>query len=814
MNLLINGLITGAVFAIAASGLVVTYSTSGVFNFAHGALGMLSAYVYWDLRVNDSHTWPLLPRGTWPAPLALGFVLLVFAPLLGALLYRVVIRGLQDTSEIVKLVVPISVLLAAIGLANWVWKPTDPHSIQPFFGADHKVTVFGVVLLWHDLTILLVALALAVGLRLLLYRTRVGVSMRGVVDDRPLLELNGARPDRVSLVSWMLGVSLSALAGILITPFEGGSLSSTLLTLLVINAFAAAMFGRLRNLPLTFAGAVVLGLATRMAFARPTGLMPKSFDWGTNFRLAVPMILLFVVLIVLPQDRLRGAVVSRTRERFSTPSMTQTYAAALAFVVAVFLLSRIMAASPLITLSDAIASAIVILSLVLLVGYAGEVSLASMALAGIGGTVLYHHVGRGPNSRAGVMGFVIAIVATAVVGAIIALPALRLRGLYLALATAAFSLGVEQMVFKEYVAARRIYPAVLILLTLAGVGAVYRSFRMYRTRGAVIVAVASGAVIAVAATNSWLRREQWSPIFPNGDLQVPRPKLFGIDFAPQANFLLLLAVVFAGLGVFLIALRRSAYGRRLTAMKNSPAACATLGMNVVRLKLSVFMISAAIAGLGGCLFAQEIGSVTADRFSLFQSMTMLMLLVVAGAGYVSGGLAAGLLYGAAFIALQNVFTTIGQDYSAFRGLSSWFAQFTVLLPALIGIALGRNPSGFLSDAFDRWTAAIREAKAVCFAGIAAELVLWALAFRHTINNWVFVIGTAVLVGLLPRVAEMVNPKARPSGAHAADLAGVTPVEATPVEWVGIDRDFTPADLLEMNRVIGFDRRAGLDRSRA
>ena len=127
--------------------------------------------------------------------------------------------------------------------------------------------MFGVVLLWHDLTILVVAVALAIGLRLLLYRTRVGVSMRAVVDDRPLLELNGARPDRVSLVSWMIGVSLSALAGILITPFEGGSLSSTLLTLLVINAFAAAMFGRLRNLPLTFVGAVVLGFATRMAFA-------------------------------------------------------------------------------------------------------------------------------------------------------------------------------------------------------------------------------------------------------------------------------------------------------------------------------------------------------------------------------------------------------------------------------------------------------------------------------------------------------------------------------------------------------------------
>ncbi len=801
MNLLINGLITGAVFAIAASGLVVTYSTSGVFNFAHGALGMLCAYVYWDLRVNDSHTWPLLPKGHWPAPLALAFVLLVFAPLIGALLYRVVIRGLQETSEIVKLVVPISVLLATIGLANWVWKPTDSHSIQPFFGAGHKVTIFGVVLLWHDLTILLVAVALAIGLRVLLYRTRVGVSMRAVVDDRPLLELNGARPDRVSLVSWMIGVSLSALAGILITPFQGGSLSSTLLTLLVINAFAAAMFGRLRNLPMTFVGAVVLGFATRMAFERPTGLMPRSFDWGGNLRLAVPMILLFVVLLVLPQDRLRGAVAYRTRERFSLPSMRAACIGGVALVVGIFMLSRIMAASPLLTLSDALAAAIIILSLVLLVGYAGEVSLATMALAGIGGTVLYHHVGHGASSRAGIMAFVIAIVATALVGAVIALPALRLRGLYLALATAAFSIAVEQMLFKEYAAERRIYPATLILLIAFGCGAVYRGFTLHRTRGAAVAAVGSGAVLTLAATNSWLQRERWSAIFPNGNLQVPRPRLLGIDFTPQDNFLLLLAVVFAVLGVMMIALRRSAYGRRLTAMKNSPAACATLGMNIVRLKLSVFMMSAAVAGLGGCLFAQEIGAVTSDRFSLFESMTMLMLLVVAGAGYVSGGLTAGLLYGAVFVALESIIAKLGQDYSALHGVSAWLVHFTALLPALIGIGLGRNPSGFLHDAFARYRAMMRDAKAVLVAGAGAELLVWLLAFRHTINNWTFAIVTAALVVLVPQLGSVLDPAAPRRRQAVDDDASHT----MPLELIGIDRAFTAHDLREIDRGIGLHR---------
>jgi len=800
MNLLINGLITGAVFAIAASGLVVTYSTSGVFNFAHGALGMLCAYVYWDLRVNDTHQWPFVPHGHWPAPLALGFVLFVFAPLIGALLYRVVIRGLQETSEIVKLAVPISVLLAVIALANWVWKTDNPHSIQPFFGADHKVTVFGVVLLWHDLTILIVAVALAIGLRVLLYRTRVGVSMRAVVDDRPLLELNGARPDRVSLVSWMIGVSLSALAGILITPFQGGSLSSTLLTLLVINAFAAAMFGRLRNLPLTFVGAVVLGFATRMAFARPTGLMPKTFDWGSNLRLAVPMILLFVILLVLPQDRLLGGVVYRTRERFALPSMTDAALGAAAFVGCVFLLSRIMPSTTLLTLSDALAAAVIILSLVLLVGYAGEVSLATMAFAGIGGTVFFHHVGHDATSRAGPVAFVIAVVATALVGALIALPALRLRGLYLALATAAFSLAVEQMLFKELTAARRIYPATLLVLGSFGLAAMYRSFRLYRARGALIAAATSGVVVALAATNPWLQRERWSAIFPNGDLQVPRPRLFGIDFAPQRNFVLLLAVVFALLAVSMVALRRSAYGRRLTAMKNSPAACATLGLNIVRLKLSVFMLSAAIAGLGGCLFAQEIGAVTSDRFSLFESMSMLMLLVVAGAGYVSGGLTAGLLYGAVFVALQGIITKLGQDYSVFHGWSSWLVQFTALLPALIGIGLGRNPSGFLNEIFAAYAPMIRKVRTVFVAGVAAELVVWFLAFRHTINNWTFAIVTAAVVVLLPRVASAIDPLAYGRSRPADDKRS-----RTPLELLGIDEAFTTEDLREINRGVGLER---------
>jgi len=359
-------------------------------------------------------------------------------------------------------------------------------------------------------------------------------------------------------------------------------------------------------------------------------------------------------------------------------------------------------------------------------------------------------------------------------------------------------LAVQQMLFNELTAERRIYPATLTLLIAVGLAAVYRGFRLYRTRGALIAAAASAIVIALAATDSWLQRERWSAIFPNGDLQVPRPRLFGIDFAPQTNFVLLLAVVFGLLGVSMVALRRSAYGRRLTAMKNSPAACATLGMSIVRLKLSVFMLSAAIAGLGGCLFAAEIGSVTSDRFSLFESMTMLMLLVVAGAGYVSGGLTAGLFYGAVFVALQGIITKLGQDYTAFQGGAQWLVQFTALLPALIGIGLGRNPSGFLNDVFASYGPLIRRMKAVFVAGLAVEFLVWLLALRHTINNWTFVIVTAAVVVLLPRIASLIDPVAFGRPAPAREGGEI------PLELLGLEHAFTVEELREINRGAGLE----------
>ncbi|MGI9208933.1 MAG: branched-chain amino acid ABC transporter permease, partial [Rhodococcus sp. (in: high G+C Gram-positive bacteria)] len=317
----IVGLVLGSVYAIAASGLVLTYNTSGIFNFAHGAQAMLGAFAYWQFR----YGWGL------PTPVALLLVLGVLGPLMGLALYVLIMRGMRNTAEVTKIVVTVSILLGMLSVSHWFWHPEQARTMTMFFGDQAKIDIFGVGIRYHELICIAVAVLIAIGLRVMFTRTRSGVAMRGVVDDPDLLRLNGHDPDRLAALSWMLGSTLAVLAGILVTPINGGTLEANMLTLLVIDAFAAAMFGRLRSIPRTFAGALFLGLAATYVLA----YFPTAWTWTSNLRVSLPMIALFVVLIVLPQDRLRGAV-TRTRERYHVPSVRKAVAWAVALVVIVY----------------------------------------------------------------------------------------------------------------------------------------------------------------------------------------------------------------------------------------------------------------------------------------------------------------------------------------------------------------------------------------------------------------------------------------------------------------------------------------------
>ncbi len=693
------GLCLGSVYAIAATGLVVTYSTSGIFNVAHGAVATMSALVYWQLRFGW-HT---------STPLAVFLTIIVFAPLLGLFLEVVVMRGLRGTSEVTRLVTPVAVLLAINGASTWIWFRNSNRALVPkkFFGESH-INVLGQAVYYHQLIGVALAILTAGALYVLLYRTRLGVTMRATVDDRSLLMLNGGRPDVASMASWAIGAGLAGLAGVLLSP-QLGALQVFALTLLVFDAYPAAVAGRLRSVPLTYAGAMVLGLSK------------LYFDWVSdagqrwlvlrNLRNAIPAVLLFVALLLMPQDRLRGSVVARTRERFKVPTIRQAVLWGMVLVAVVAMLQSLMSGSAVISLANAISLSLLALSLVLLTGYAGEINLAVFTFAGIA-VIAAWQFDVGPNGLAtkqslSVFAILLSMCVCALVGGLIALPALRLRGLYLGLATFAFGIIVYQLVILQTAPLK------------------FNLFGWHVTIN----------------------------LFTTGSFTVPRPNWFGINFGGQRAFLMLMTVMFAILGIAIIALRRSAYGRMIVAMKDSPAACATLGLNITRLKLGVFMLSSAVAGLGGLMWAAQRRTLPNNAdFDGFASLTLFMIAVVGGIGYVSGALIAGVFLSLLSVVMPNIFNKLGTDYPSLHWLFvTVLGNFTHYVgPAMIGIGLGRNPSGIAQQIMDGFRP-LRKAPAATAAWVLALAGLWVLTWRGVLSNWNFTLICVTSVFLVPRL---------------------------------------------------------------
>lgn len=562
LSLTVAGIATyGCIYALTAMGLVVTYTTSGIFNFAQGAIGMIGAFLYWQF--SQSYGWP-----SW---LALPLVVLVIIPLIGAGIERTVVRRLETASLEAKLTVTIALLLLGIGVATALWNPQVARTIPQFFNG-HQVSIGGAVLTWHQMIVVVAALAVALGLRLFFYWTRPGVAMRAVVDDRELLALAGATPARYAQLGWAMGCSLAALAGILIAPLI--NLDITVLTLLVVNGYAAAMVGRLQSLPLTFVGAIMLGLLQSYAI----GYLPVSVLWS-DLEQVIPMIFLLAVMLLLPQSK--ASLTRRVRVRAPrTVGGRESLVAAAVFVVVCVAAAGVLAGSSLAYVTTGLSVGIIMLSLVLLTGYGGQVSLCQLTFAGLGAYAMSKVGGTGGS----LLGLLAAAGLAGAAGAVVALPALRLRGLYLALATLAFAQSMDAAFFNN--------------INVFGVSL---------------------------------------------SIPVARPHLPGISLQSNRSYMILLGVVFALLAMGLIALRRSRFGRRLVALNDSPSATLTLGIDMTMSKLVVFTVSAAIAGLGGALYGGAQGAVSPNDFPLVLSLTLLLLAVVWGirttAGMVFGGIA-------------------------------------------------------------------------------------------------------------------------------------------------------------------------------
>ncbi len=567
----IFGIILGAGFAIAATGLVVTYTTAGVFNFAHGAVGMIAAFSYWELVANH-HV---------PAVLALVIILLVGAPIAGALVERVLMRRLHGATAERPIMVTLGLLVILTGVATIVWSPKSQYQLNPIVSGSFRLV--SINLQYQQVLTIGIAVALVIGLRFLFSSTRTGVGLRAVVDDPALLAMSGASPDAMSQYGWILGFVMAALAGVLLAlTQEQTGISIVAMTLLVVNGYAAAIVGRLKNISVTFIAAIVIGLLEDYIIYYALPHLSQSLN--SDITLALPMVFLFIALVMLPSVRLRAVGRLSTVRVPRMPSGKESVLGGAAFLVlaviaSVVLSSVVVRGTNLLNLGgEVMALGIVGLSLVLLTGYSGQVSLCQFSFMGIGAFLMGKVAGGGS-----LLGLLAAALVCAVLGALVALPTLRLRALYFALATFAFADAVDQGFFQD------------------------------------------------------------SRVF-GGGINVGRIILPGLSFGGDRSEFLLLSVFFVLVALLVLTIRRSLFGRRLVAMSDSPAAYATVGLNLAATKVAVFAIAAAMAGVAGGLYATVNGTVGSADFGFFSGIIFVLFVTVWSIRTVSGAFLAAVTY--------------------------------------------------------------------------------------------------------------------------------------------------------------------------
>ncbi len=580
LTFLIIGIVTGAIYSIAAAGLVLTYATTRIFNLAHGAIGMVMAYLAFTFWVERG-----LPK--W---VALGLCVLVIAPAIGLFLDRAVMRWLERTSVAQRLVVTLTILVLCEGLASLIWGrgQSITQVMPPIFSQSTFTPVHGLNVTYDQLATVILAAVVAGGLWLLLKRTRIGTMMRGVVDDRALTELHGINPGRVTSLSWAIGISLAALAAILLAP--GVSMDISTLSLLVVSAYGAAIVGGLTSLPLTFVGAMILGIGSSLMVGY---LPPNNFD--QNITSAAPFILLFVVLW-LRRPRYADQERVQTFREPRPPGVPVMVALAAGLLVAVILVAPQLSAVYQLVVVNGIIYVGVLLSLILLTGMAGQVSLAQFSFLGFGDVLLSHlSTGAGLPYWAAV---IVATVSSALLGGLVALPALRLRGLYLALATLAFALLMDNVFF----ASSRVFP------------------------------------------------EQGTGI------PVPVPNIFGLKANTYPSMAAVATVFVCAYAIGILILRQRSFGRALTAIRDAPAAASALGLNVVRTKLIVFAVASGMAGLMGCFYGGVYHQALASQFIYLNSLTLLLILAIQGMTSVTGAFVGGLFYALFYLMIPNWIT--------------------------------------------------------------------------------------------------------------------------------------------------------------
>lgn len=565
-EILAIGAITGLLYALLAAGLVLVYRSTGVINFAYGELGALCAAVLAKLV---DLGWPF-----WPS---LG-VVIVLGAVLGGALEVLVVRRLSGSPRLVLLVATIGagqlLLLAQLVLPLKTESTTFP---SPF---GREVLLGSFLLSGKHFLVLAVVPAVVVMLGLFLTRTPFGVAIRASADNPDAARLAGIDPRRVSTAVWVLSGALGALTVVMFNPVRGvlaGIPSEALGPGLLLRALAAALIGRLVSLPMALAGGLGVGLVEALLVVNVDN---KGAADAVLFVLVLALLLLRVRrgeresgaggFVPTPRGRpvptvLAGHPVVRLLPRLSWGT------ALLAAVLLPFVFSG---SDQVFLLSKVLVTAIVAISVTVLIGWAGQLSLGHFAFVGVGSMVTGALVARGVPFFAAV-GY--AVVAGLVAGVVVGAPALRLKGLFLAITTLAFAIAASSWLFPSE--------------TLRG---------------------------------------------PSSSLTVPRAELFGISLAPQRRYYFLCLVVLVVVALAVSHLRTTGFGRAIVAVRDNEERSASLTLSPAFVKLATFGLSAAVAALGGALLAGLRVSFGAGAFGPELSLQMVSLVIIGGLGSVAG----------------------------------------------------------------------------------------------------------------------------------------------------------------------------------
>ncbi|HKS99793.1 MAG TPA: ABC transporter permease [Rugosimonospora sp.] len=591
------GLGFGALIAGLALGVVLNFRGAGVVNLGLGGAATIGAYLFYGLRTGGYVFLPAIGAlpdriqlgGPWPIPAAFGLSVLIIAAF-GALFDIVALRRLRAAPALAKLVTTLGLLMIAQAVVSERFGTTGLPA--PAVLTDATLRLFGTNVP-QSRPVLAVLVAAVTALLVAVYRwTRFGLRTRAAAENETAALLTGLSPDRLSLVNTTAAFAIAAALGILAAPVT--QLDPTVLSDAIVPALGAALLASFTSFTIAAAAGLAMGMAQSLVtYLQSMPWFPTSDSLPLK---GVADLVFFAVIgaaVALRGKRLpqRGTVIAHRLPKAPRPQRIARPAATGAVLAAAGLLLLPYGGRQAITFT--LIALISCLAIIVLVGYAGQLSLVQTALAGVAGFATSRLA-----VQAGIgfpLGPLLGVAAATGLGLLVALPALRVRGVHLAIVTMAAAVALNTFGFSN---------------------------------------------------PTWGASSQGSP--------VPEPRLFGLDLGPAAGWLpgyrslpspvfgLACLACAVPLAMLVASLRRSHLGQRMLAVRDNERAAAAAGINVARVKLTAFGISAFLAGIAGVLYAYNYGSVSGASYTLALGLSFIAFVLTFGVGSVSGAVAASL----------------------------------------------------------------------------------------------------------------------------------------------------------------------------